>query len=167
MINERMYQLGSQPNMIRKLYAYGLDRKAEVGEENVFDYSIGNPSIPAPDAVRTRIEELLEEPAEQLHAYTMSPGLQSARQAVADNLRERFGIEATFDKVYLTAGATAALYISVAAITHPGDEVIVNAPYFAEYKVMTESAGCTLVEVPMRQTDFQLDIDALRQAITE
>ena len=78
MINERMYQLGSQPNMIRKLYAYGLDRKAEVGEENVFDYSIGNPSIPAPDAVRTRIEELLEEPAEQLHAYTMSPGLQSA-----------------------------------------------------------------------------------------
>ncbi|MBQ2681953.1 MAG: pyridoxal phosphate-dependent aminotransferase, partial [Eggerthellaceae bacterium] len=61
MINERMYQLGSQPNMIRKLYAYGLDRKAEVGEENVFDYSIGNPSIPAPDAVRTRIEELLEE----------------------------------------------------------------------------------------------------------
>ena len=167
MINERMYQLGSQPNMIRKLYAYGLDRKAEVGEENVFDYSIGNPSIPAPDAVRTRIEELLEEPAEQLHAYTMSPGLQSARQAVADNLRERFGVEATFDKVYLTAGATAALYISVAAITHPGDEVIVNTPYFAEYKVMTESAGCTLVEVPMRSSDFQLDIDALRQAITE
>ena len=66
MINERMYQLGSQPNMIRKLYAYGLDRKAEVGEENVFDYSIGNPSIPAPAAVRSRIEELLEEPAEQL-----------------------------------------------------------------------------------------------------
>ncbi len=167
MINERMYQLGSQPNYIRKLYAHGLDRKAAIGEENVFDYSIGNPSIPAPPAVRARIEELLEEPPEQLHAYTMSPGLQSARQAVADNLRQRFGIEATFNQVYLTAGATAALYISVAAITHPGDEVIVNAPYFAEYKVMTESAQCTCVEVPMRQSDFQLDIDALRQAINE
>ena len=165
MINERMHELGSQPNMIRKLYAYGLDRIAEVGEENVFDYSIGNPSIPAPPAVRARIEELLEEPPEQLHGYTMSPGLQSVRQVVADNLRERFGIPATFGNVYMTAGATAALYISVAAITHPGDEVIVNAPYFAEYRVMTESAGCTLVEVPMRQTDFQLDIDALRTAI--
>ncbi|MBQ9043874.1 MAG: pyridoxal phosphate-dependent aminotransferase [Eggerthellaceae bacterium] len=167
MINERMYQLGSQPNFIRKQFAYGLQRKAEIGEENVFDYSIGNPSIPAPPAVRARIEELLEEPPEQLHAYTMSPGLQSARQAVADNLRERFGIEATFNQVYLTAGATAALYITVAAITHPGDEVIVNAPYFAEYKVMIESAECTCVEVPMRESDFQLDIDALRQAINE
>ena len=167
MINERMHRLGSQPNMIRKLYAYGLVRKLEVGDAGVYDYSIGNPSIPAPDAVRARIEELLEEPPELLHAYTMSPGLQSVRQAVADNLRERFGIPATFGQVYMTAGATAALYIAVAAITHPGDEVIVNAPYFAEYRVMTESAGCTLVEVPMRATDFQLDIDALRTAITD
>ncbi len=167
MINERMYQLGCQPNMIRKLYAYGLQRKAEIGEENVYDYSIGNPSIPAPPAVRSRIEELLEEPPEQLHAYTMSPGLQSARQAVADNLRERFDIPATFNNVYLTAGATAALYISVAAITNPGDEVIVNAPYFAEYRVMIDSARCTCVEVPMRAADFQLDIDALRLAINE
>ena len=167
MINERMHLLGSKPNMIRTLYAYGLERKAEIGEENVFDYSIGNPSIPAPPAVRARIEELLEEPPEVLHGYTMSPGMQSVRQAVADNLRERFGIDATFGQVYMTTGATAALYISVAAITHPGDEVIVNAPYFAEYKVMTESAGCTLVEVPMRQSDFQLDIDALRDAINE
>ena len=165
MINERMYQLGSQPNMIRKLYAYGLDRKAEVGEENVFDYSIGNPSIPAPAAVRARIEELLEEPPEVLHGYTMAAGLESARQAVADNLRERFGIPATAAQVYLTAGATAALYITTAAITHPGDEVIVNAPYFTEYKVMIESAQCTCVEVPMRASDFQLDIDALRAAI--
>ena len=167
MINERMHLLGSKPNMIRTLYAYGLQRKAEIGEENVYDYSIGNPSIPAPPAVRARIEELLEEPPEILHGYTMSPGLQSVRQVVADNLRERFGIEATAAQVYMTTGATAALYISVAAITHPGDEVIVNAPYFAEYKVMTESAGCTLVEVPMRESDFQLDIDALRAAINE
>ena len=165
MINERMLGLGKQPNPIRVQYAYGLKRKAEVGEENVFDFSIGNPSIPAPDAVRSRIEELLEEPPEILHGYTMAAGLYSARQAVADNLRERFGVPATPEQVYLTAGATAALYITTAAITNPGDEVIVNAPYFTEYKVMIESAGCTCVEVPMRATDFQLDIDALRAAI--
>ena len=165
MINERMLGLGKQPNPIRVQYAYGLKRKAEIGEENVFDLSIGNPSIPAPPAVRARIEELLEEPPEVLHGYTMAAGLESARQAVADNLRERFGIPATAAQVYLTAGATAALYITTAAITHPGDEVIVNAPYFTEYKVMIESAQCTCIEVPMRASDFQLDIDALRAAI--
>ena len=167
MINERMYALGSQPNPIRVQYAYGLQRKAEIGEENVFDLSIGNPSIPAPPSVRERIEQLLrDEPPQVLHGYTMAAGLASARQAVADNLRERFGIPATPGNVYLTAGATAALYITAAAISHPGDEMIVNAPYFTEYKVMIESAGCTCVEVPMRSTDFQLDIDALREAIT-
>jgi aspartate aminotransferase len=167
MINERMLGLGKQPNPIRVQFAYGLQRKAEVGEENVYDLSIGNPSIPAPPEVRARIEELLQEPPQQLHAYSMAAGLMSARQAIADNLRERFGIPATAANVYFTAGATAALYITTAAITHPGDEVIVNAPYFTEYKVMIETAQCTCVEVPMRQTDFQLDIDALREAINE
>ena len=167
MINERMLGLGKQPNPIRVQFAYGLQRKAEIGEENVYDLSIGNPSIPAPPEVRARIEELLEEPAQSLHAYTMAAGLMSARQAIADNLRERFGIAATAANVYFTAGATAALYIATAAITHPGEEVIVNAPYFTEYKVMIESAQCTCVEVPMRATDFQLDIDALREAINE
>ena len=165
MINERMLGLGKQPNPIRVQFAYGLQRKAEIGAENVYDLSIGNPSIPAPPEVRARIEELLEEPPEKLHAYSMAAGLMSARQAIADNLRERFGIQATAANVYFTAGATAALYITTAAITHPGDEVIVNAPYFTEYKVMIETAQCTCVEVPMRQTDFQLDIDALREAV--
>ena len=167
MINERMLGLGKQPNPIRVQFAYGLQRKAEIGEENVYDLSIGNPSIPAPPEVRARIEELLQEPPQQLHAYNMAAGLMNARQAIADNLRERFGIPATAANVYFTAGATAALYITTAAITHPGDEVIVNAPYFTEYKVMIETAQCTCVEVPMRQTDFQLDIDALREAINE
>lgn len=166
MINQRMLGLGQQPNPIRALFAYGLKRKAEVGAENVYDLSIGNPSIPAPPAVRTRIEELLLEPPAVLHGYSMSPGIMSVREAVANNLKQRFGIQATGSNVYMTSGATSALYISVAAITNPGDEVIVNAPYFPEYKVMTESAGCICVEVPMRESDFQLDIDLLRKAIT-
>lgn len=166
MINNRMLALGKEPNPIRALYAYGLERKAEVGDENVFDLSIGNPSIPAPPQVRQCIEDLLQEPPEVLHGYTMSPGLMTTRQAVAANLQQRFGIPATAANVYMTSGATSALYISVAAITNPGDEVIVNAPYFPEYKVMIESAGCICVEVPMRPSDFQLDIDILRRAIT-
>ena len=167
MINEKMLALGKEPSAIRKLYAYGLARKAVVGDENVFDLSIGNPSIPAPIEVRQRIEELLEEPAEKLHGYTMAAGLASVRQAIADNLRERFGIQATADNLYLTAGATAALYITVAALTNPGDEVVLNSPFFPEYRIMAQVAGCTSVEVPMRAEDFQLDIDALRAAINE
>lgn len=166
MINERMLALGKEPSAIRKLYAHGLRRKAEVGEENVFDLSIGNPSIPAPDGVRARIEELLEEPPSALHGYTMAAGDMRVRRAVADNLSRRFGIEAKPEQVYLTAGATAALSISIAATTNPGDEVIVNAPYFPEYKVMIETARCTCVEVMAHVPDFQLDIEALAQAVT-
>ena len=165
MLNERMLGLGKEPSAIRALYAYGLQRKAVVGEDKVYDLSIGNPSIPAPDGVRKRIEELLPEPAEQLHGYTTAAGLESVRQAIADNLNERFGIGATADMFYLTAGATAALYITACAISQPGEEMIVNAPFFPEYRVVIESAGCTCVQVPMRSTDFQLDIDALREAI--
>lgn len=165
MINERMLALGKEPSAIRKLYAYGLQRKAEVGEDSVYDLSIGNPSIPAPDAVRTRIHELADDDPVVIHGYTMSPGLREVRDRVARNLHERFGIDASGDQVYMTAGATAALDISISAITHPGDEVIVNAPYFPEYRVMIETAKCTCVEVMMTVPDFQMDIEALRQAI--
>lgn len=165
MINPRMLKLGQEPNQIRALFAYGLQRKAKVGAENVYDLSIGNPSIPAPLSVRKRIESLMEQPAEIVHGYSMSPGIMGTREAVAANLKERFGIQATADNVYMTAGATSALYITVAALTNPGDEVIVNTPYFAEYRVMIESAGCVCVEVPTRESDFQLDIDLLRKAI--
>ena len=165
MINERMLGLGKEPSAIRKLYAYGLQRKAEIGDDKVYDLSIGNPSIPAPEGVRTCIEQLLEEPAEVLHGYTMAAGLASVRQAVANNLKERFGIDASADNIYMTAGATAALFITAAAITHPGDEIVLNSPFFPEYRVMAESAGCTAVEVPMRESDFQLDIEGLRAAI--
>lgn len=167
MINEKMLALGQEPSAIRALFAYGLQRKAVVGEENVYDLSIGNPSVPAPAAVADRIRELLKMPPEELHGYTMSAGLLEARQAVANNLKKRFGIDAQPDQVYLTAGATAGLYIAAKAITHPGDEAIVNSPYFPEYRVMIESLDCTCVEVPMRTTDFQLDVDALSQAINQ
>ena len=166
MLNQRATELGSAPNKIRELFAYGLKRKAEIGEENVFDFSIGNPSVPAPDAVAESIAELIKEPPCALHGYTPSPGAAGPRQAVADNISRRFGIDATADQVYLTAGAAAGLAISIYAITNPGDEIMVIAPYFPEYAVWAETAGCTTIEVPAHEPDFQMDIDAIDAAFT-
>ena len=165
MVNERMYGLGNEPSAIRELFAYGLKRKAEIGAENVFDFSIGNPSVPAPAKVKDTVLKLMENPADVLHAYSPASGLPEVRQAIADSITRRFGIEASPNHIYLTAGAAAAITLSVSAITHPGDEVIVVTPYFPEYKVWIETARCTCVEVPAHVPDFQLDIDALAAAI--
>lgn len=165
MVNERMYGLGAEPSAIRELFAYGMARKAEIGDENVFDFSIGNPSVPAPEAVKQAVLELMDEPPCDLHGYTPAAGAPSVRKTVADHIRRRFGVAATPDQVYLTAGAAAGLAISVSAITKPGDEVIVIAPYFPEYKVWIDTAACTCVEVLAHVPDFQLDIDALDAAI--
>lgn len=165
MVNERMYGLGAEPSAIRELFAYGMVRKAEIGDENVFDFSIGNPSVPAPEAVKRAVLELIEEPPCDLHGYTPAAGAPRVRQTVADHIRRCFGVPASPDQVYMTAGAAAGLAISISAITKPGDEVIVIAPYFPEYQVWIETAGCTRVEVPAHVPDFQLDIDALDAAI--
>ena len=166
MINERMLALGNEPSAIRELFAYGLQRKAEIGADKVFDFSLGNPSVPSPDAVREAIVEALDEPACALHGYTPAQGTPAVRAAVADSIQRRYGCEASPDHVYMTAGAAAGLAISLAAVTHPGDEVIVVTPYFPEYKVFIESVGCACVEVPAREPDFQLDAAAIAAAIT-
>lgn len=166
MVNERMLALGNEPSAIRELFAYGLQRKAEIGADKVFDFSLGNPSVPSPDEVRTAILEAMEEPACALHGYTPAQGTPAVRGAVAGSIERRYGCAASPDLVYMTAGAAAGLAIAIAAVSHPGDEVIVVAPYFPEYKVFIESAGCTCVEVPAREPDFQLDIPAIAAAIT-
>lgn len=167
MVNDRMLALGKEPSVIRELFAYGLQRKAEIGEDKVFDFSIGNPSVPAPDAVRSSIIGLMDESPCTLHGYTPAPGDIRARRAIADRIARCFGIGAKPDQVYLTAGAAAGLTISLSAITSPGDEVIVIAPYFPEYRVFIESAGCTCVEVPADPDTFQIDAGAVADAITE
>ena len=165
MVNERMYGLGAEPSAIRELFAYGMVRKAEIGAENVFDFSIGNPSVPAPDAVKQAVLELMDEEPSALHGYTPAAGDPRVRQAVADHIRRRYDVPAQPEQVYLTAGAAAGLAISISAVTEPGDEVIIIAPFFPEYKVWIGTAGCACVEVPAHVPDFQLDIDALAQAI--
>ena len=165
-MNERMYELGAAPSAIRELFAYGLKRKAEIGAQNVFDFSLGNPSVPAPDAIADAMRAALELPPMQLHSYSPAQGSPECRNAIAANLNKRFGTEYSADDLYLTMGAAAALDACITALTNPGDEIIVVAPYFPEYRVWVENAGCTCVEVPARASDFQLDVPALAAAVT-
>lgn len=167
-INEKSRAYGAQKSSIREIAAYAAERKAQIGAENVFDFSLGNPSIPAPDAVRASIAKSLTLPATQLHGYTPAQGLPAAREAVAASLRRRFGEgAASAGDLYLTCGAAASLSISFNAIVNPGDEVIVIAPYFPEYRVWIETAGATCVEVLADQETFQIDVDAVSAALTE
>ena len=167
-INEKSRAYGAQKSSIRDISAYAGERKAQIGAENVFDFSLGNPSIPAPDAVRASIEKSLTLPAAQLHGYTPAPGLPAAREAVARSLCRRFGAgTASAGDVYLTCGAAASLSIVFHAIVNPGDEVMVIAPYFPEYRVWIETAGATCVEVPADETTFQVDVAAVAAAVTE
>ena len=162
-----MYERGNAPSAIRELFAYGMERKAQIGEDKVFDFSIGNPSVPAPDSVAETIRELADMAPAQLHAYSAAQGLESTRAAIAENLNKRFGTHYTADNLYLTMGAAACLSACFTALIKPGDEIIVIAPYFPEYRIWIEFAGGVCVEVPAREDNFQIDLDALEQAITE
>lgn len=167
MIDERMYGLGNAPSAIRELFAYGLKRKAEIGDDKVFDYSIGNPSVPAPQKVTDTIEELMKLPPVELHAYSPAAGIPAVRQTIADSIARRYGIPAKAGRVYMTVGAAASIAISLGAVTNAGDEVIVPSPYFPEYKVWIETMGCSIVEVPTQVPSFQLDVEAMGAAINE
>lgn len=167
MYNETMYERGNAPSAIRELFAYGMERKTQIGEDKVFDFSIGNPSVPAPDSVAETIRELADMAPSQLHAYSAAQGLESTRAAIAENLNKRFGTHYTADNLYLTMGAAACLSACFTALIEPGDEIIVIAPYFPEYRIWIEFAGGVCVEVPAREDNFQIDLDALEQAITE
>lgn len=165
MVNEQMYGYGSKSSVIRELFAYGLERKKIVGEDKVYDFSIGNPSIPAPAEVKQAIQELLEEPAEALHGYSPAAGDPEVRQTLADSANRRFGTRYTADNFYMTVGAAASLSISIKALTNPGDQFITIAPFFPEYEVWVTTAGAELAVVPADTKNFQIDFDALEKLI--
>lgn len=167
MINEDMYNCGVESSVIREIFSYANARKAEIGADNVFDFSLGNPSVPAPESVRASIEKSLTTLSpEELHGYTPGPGLPETRMAVANSLNCRFGTSYTGDQVFMTMGAAASVSQTVHAVVVPGEEVIVIAPYFPEYRVWIENAGATCVEVPANPETFQIDIAAVSAAIT-
>ena len=166
MINETMYGLGSKSSVIRELFAYGLERKKIVGADKVYDFSLGNPSIPAPHEVKDALMKLLEEPAEVLHGYSPASGDPKVKQMLAESVNRRFGTHFSRDNFYMTVGAAASLNISINAITNPGDEFITFAPFFPEYTVWVENAGAKLLINPADTKSFQIDFDAFEKLLS-
>ena len=168
MLPESILAYGREDNAIRETAAYAARRAGEIGAENVFNFSIGNPNVPTPPIVTESLTRLLQTlPPETLHAYTPAPGLPQVRKAVADDLNARYGTAYASDDLYLTAGASAALAIACRAMLLPGDEVIIFAPYFPEYTVFAGVCGAKPVILKCREADFQIDTDAFAAAVTE
>ena len=168
MVNEKMRDLGARRSVIRELFEYGKKRKAEIGAENVFDFSIGNPSVPSPDAVNETLVSLLtQKDPVALHGYTSAQGDAGVRAAIADYIQKTHGAIANPDLIYLTVGAAASLTVSLTALLNEGEEVILLAPFFPEYRVFVERTGAKVVPVLCDTKTFQPDFDALAAAITE
>ncbi|MBE6466285.1 pyridoxal phosphate-dependent aminotransferase [Denitrobacterium detoxificans] len=166
MLNTTMQSLGAAPSAIRTLFAYGAERKKVIGADKVFDYSIGNPSVPAPQEVGNAMVEFGQADPVAVHAYTQAAGDPDIRQHIADSLNRQHGTSYDASNLYLTCGAAAAISISLKAIIEPGDEIIVISPYFPEYRVWIETHGARIVEVPARLDNFEIDLPALEAAIT-
>lgn len=167
MISKDMLNLGKKRSVIRDIFEYGMARKKEIGEENVYDFSLGNPSIPAPDCVDETIKELLEkEDSIRLHGYTSAPGDLGVRKAISDYINEKYATNLSPNNIYMTVGAAASLCICLKALAVPGDEFIVFAPFFPEYRVFIQNAGGKPVVVKCNEENFQIDINKLTEAIT-
>jgi aspartate aminotransferase len=167
MINKKMQSLGTRRSSIRELFEYGKKRCAEVGNDYVFDFSLGNPSVPAPKEVDEEIRRLLDtESAVSLHGYTSAEGDIVVRRKIAEYINEKYGDRLTPECVYMTVGASAAITITLKALALEGEEVIAVVPCFPEYRVFVENSGSKFVPVPAGD-DFSLDIDAIRLAINE
>ena len=167
MINEKMYALGSKRSTIREIFEYAKTRSAQIGKENVFDFSIGNPSVPAPACVHATIKKLIAQtPSVELHGYTSAQGGKDVRDTIAANFTRRFGVPISGDDLYMTCGAAASLTITFKALANTGDEFIVLAPFFPEYRVFVENAGAKLVVVESCEDTLLPDFEALKRAIT-
>ena len=168
MINKKAKKLGNSPSVIRDLAEYGKKRKQEIGEDNVFDYSIGNPSVPPPQNVTDSLIEMLrvEEPM-KLHSYTSAVGDREVREKIALYLNKTYFAKTSANFIYLTAGAAASLTISLNALLDNGDEVILFAPYFPEYSVFVEKAGGVVKIVKPTEPTFKPDFDEFEKCITQ
>lgn len=167
MYAEEMYRLGTNCSVIRDLFEYGNKRKAQIGAENVFDFSLGNPNVPAPESVKEVLADLIQkEDPVALHSYTSAQGDAKVRQAIAEYVNGQHGTSLTADNFYMTVGAAASLTISLKALAEPEDEFIVFSPFFPEYRVFVEGVGAKLVVVESDPKDFQIDKEAFRLAVT-
>lgn len=168
MISKEMYELGAKRSVIRELFEYGKQQAAIVGKENVFDFSIGNPTVPAPECVKEAILELLEtSKSEEIHGYTSAQGDLEVRRGLADYMSNMFNCQLKADNFYMTCGAAASLSITLKALTaNLEDEIIIMAPYFPEYQVFIKNAGAKVVVVAADTEKFQIKMELLEKAIT-
>ena len=150
MVNQEYYNLGTAPSVIRALFAYGLEQTAKLGADKVYDYSLGNPSIPAPKKVNESIVDIVNNvDSIALHGYSMAPGFEPARKAVADDLAARFGLEVKPSELFFTCGAAPALISIIKALTVNSDsEIMAIAPFFPEYRPFVTANGAKFVMVP-------------------
>lgn len=168
MINETSYALGANRSAIRDLFEYGRARAAVIGDENVFDFSLGNPSIPAPPAVNETIAALLQDTDSlSLHGYTSAVGDIGARRAIARDLNRRYpGADVVPENLFLTCGAAPALTAVFRALATPDAEILAIAPFFPEYRPFVETAGLSFRVVPADVPNFQIDFAALEAMLT-
>ena len=168
MLNEKMYALGNKRSIIREIFEYCKIRAGEIGPDKVFDFSIGNPSVEPPKEISEAIIDLINnENSVLLHGYTSAQGDLGVRRAIANEINEKFGAGVNENSIYMTCGAAASLTISLRALLNEGDECVVFAPFFTEYRVFVENAGGKLVvSTPMEKT-FQIDVSDLESKITE
>ena len=166
--NQRSYELGSKRSVIRELFEYGKKRKAEIGAENVFDFSLGNPSVKPPKIVEDTLKDLLmNNDAMSLHGYTSAQGDLATRTAVAKSLDKLCNFAVSPDLIYMTCGAAASLTISLKALVNDGDECVVFAPFFTEYSVFITNAGAkVIISAPNKET-FQIDFNDLDKKLTD
>ena len=166
MINEEYKAMLGGKSVIRELSEYATSRGAEIGYQNVFDYSLGNPSVPAPKSFTDAMVDLYEngDPV-AIHGYSPSLGIPSVKDAIAENLNERFGMAYTGNHIFPTTGAAGALSHAMRAVTKPGDEIITFAPYFPEYQPYVKGAGAKLTIVPADTETFQINFDAFEAAL--
>lgn len=171
-MNQKMLGLGQSRSVIREIFEYAKIRKAEIGEDKVFDFSIGNPSVPSPGIVKDTLTDLLEctDPV-LLHGYTSAQGDASVRKSISDYIEKTYNIGSapvsSPDLIYITSGAAAALTCSLTALLNEGDEVIVLAPFFPEYRVFIERTGAKLVSVLCDENTMRPRLDRLEKAINE
>ena len=167
MLNEKAYALGANRSCIRDLFEYGCQRAAIVGRENVYDYSLGNPSIPSPKEVNETIVEILQDTDSlAVHGYTSAIGDYETRKAISDDLNARYGTDTVPEEFFIGGGAAPELVSVLRAMSIPGGEVLAIAPYFPEYKPFAEEAGLTFKVVPADVPSFQIDLEALKKMIT-
>ena len=167
MINETVYALGANRSCIRELFEYGCKRAAIVGRENVYDYSLGNPSIPSPRGVADAIRDILNDTDSlSVHGYTSAVGDFGCRKSIADDLNARYNAGVRPENLFIGCGAAPELCAVFSALKFPGAEILAVAPYFPEYKPFAENAGCSFRVVPPDVPGFQIDLEAVEETLS-